>query len=136
MNAPGKPQTILRDESGSALVYFEPGAGSAYPPCRYGIQLPSGLTHWFETAHDATSSQYWTGWKANMEPFTTRDLLKAYNATMKMFDRANEALHPSWSQATSDQRNWFLKCENDLDRVQAAIDGVVASLQSAVARWR
>jgi hypothetical protein len=26
---------------------------------RYGIRLPSGLTHWFDTEHDARRSQYW-----------------------------------------------------------------------------
>lgn len=49
----------IKLNSGHALVCDPAGAGCAYPPRRWGVRLPSGLTHWFDSRADALASQYW-----------------------------------------------------------------------------
>ena len=35
------------------------GAPGFFPLRKYGVKLPSGLIHWFESVDDAKRSNYW-----------------------------------------------------------------------------
>ena len=41
------------------LVFDRDGGPGCFPMRPFGIRLPSGLIHWFESEGDARDSQYW-----------------------------------------------------------------------------
>jgi hypothetical protein len=52
-------ETLESLADGVELVFCAQGAGCSFPPLRWGVKLPSGFTHWFETELKARNSQYW-----------------------------------------------------------------------------
>lgn len=54
----GTAIVTLRRLACADIVYYEDGFGTSYPVRRYGVRLPSGMIHSFETERDALHSPY------------------------------------------------------------------------------